>query len=158
MRAFLLPARLDHRVVIRLSLFMLVALMMLGCNPIDQRTFDPNANRPPVVPDKVDNKPAVKPFIEIVEGTSPDIYKVPLQQAVKTALAHKRNILFMIDGLAPPQKTPEEQLAVLKTLLDGLVTPIATQVTEAGALPIQLDIRLGTDPTVRQSVVRINVR
>lgn len=139
-------------------IFIPAIIALQGCNPIDQRTFNPNANRPPVVRIKADNGPATKPFIEIVQGTSPDVYKAPLQQSVKAALAHKSNILFIIDGLAPPQKTPEEQQAVLKALLNELVVPVATQITEAGALPIQLDIRVETDSSVKQSVVRINVR
>ncbi|MDF7673493.1 hypothetical protein PT277_01795 [Acetobacteraceae bacterium ESL0709] len=146
------------RIFLQLPLFMLTAAILQGCNPIDQRTFDPNANRPPVVPPKVDHTPKAKPFIEIVEGTPPDVYRAPLQQAVKTALAHKPNILFTIEGLAPPQATPQEQFASLKVLLDSLVVPIATQITEAGAQPIQLDIRVGTDRSIKQSVVRINVR
>ncbi|QHI96333.1 hypothetical protein GT348_01415 [Aristophania vespae] len=136
--------------------FFLVALQ--GCTPIDQRTFNADAGKPPVLHKKHYFTPDKKPFVEIVQGTSQDVYGAPLKKAVKAALTQKKNILFIVEGLSPLQKTPEEQVTHMTALLNELVVPVATQISDAGALPIQIDMRLRTAPLLKQAVVRINVR
>ncbi|MUG05204.1 hypothetical protein GM556_06565 [Bombella sp. ESL0378] len=144
----------------RTALFALLATPLWGCNPIDQRTFDPQAGRPPRVaapalPVAAPGKPA---FLQIIEGTPEEEYGPAVEKAAKLALSRKSNILFTVQGIAPMQKTPEAERETLHTLTQNLVSPVANHILAAGARPIQLDMRVSTDPTVHSNMVRIYVR
>lgn len=145
---------------IRSALLITLATPLWGCDPIDQRTFDPQAGRPPRVaapalPVAAPGKPA---FLQIVDGTPEDEYGPAVEKATKLALSRKNNILFIIQGIAPMQKTPEAERETLHTLTQDLVAHVASHALAAGARPIQLDMRVSADPTVHSNMVRIYVR
>lgn len=151
-----------HRSVLRVrsAALAVLAASLCGCNPIDQRTFDPQAGRPPKVaapalPATPPGKPA---FLQIAGGTPEDDYGPQVEKATKLALSRKRNILFIVQGMAPMQKTPEAETKSLQSLTKDLVNPVASHILAAGARPIQLDMRVGSDPTVQNNMVRIYVR
>lgn len=151
-----------HRSVPRVCSAILAGLMasLCGCNPIDQRTFDPQAGRPPKVaaptlPPTTPGKPA---FLQIAGGTPEQTYGPEVEKATKLALSRKSNILFIVQGIAPMQKTPDAEAESLHRLTQELVNPVASHILAAGARPIQLDMRASSDPTVQNNMVRIYVR
>ncbi|MXV43817.1 hypothetical protein GS501_01955 [Saccharibacter sp. 17.LH.SD] len=132
---------------------------VVGCSPLDQRTFDPRAGTPPkpyIAPVVAPTPKA--PFLQIMEGTPESDYAAPVETATKAALARKSNILFIIQGIAPMQSTPDKQLQILSDLTQNLVVPVAKRIQAAGALPIQIEMRASTDSTVSHAMVRVNVR
>lgn len=131
-----------------------------GCAPIGQRTFDPEAGRPPQValPPEPPPKPGKRPFIEIMDGTPDEDYAQALDKAVRLALTRKPNILFVVEAAAPMQAAPAAQVKILQGLTRRLALPVGNRIIAAGAEPIQLDMRAVTDPLLKQAVVRINVR
>ncbi|QDH15427.1 hypothetical protein E3E11_05705 [Oecophyllibacter saccharovorans] len=136
-------------------------VLVAGCAPIDQRTFNPQASMPPkvVAPVPVRHKaPSRHPFIEIMAGTPREDYATPVAKAVRMALARKPNILFIVEAAAPMQPTPARQVAALSGLTRDLATPIGEEIVKAGAEPLQLEMRAVTDPDLQQGRVRINVR
>ena len=151
-----------HRSVSRVRSAALAVLTasLCGCNPIDQRTFDPQAGRPPKVaaPALPATPPGRPAFLQIAGGTPETEYGPQVEKATKLALSRKRNILFIVQGMAPMQKTAEAETQALQHLTKELVSPVASHILAAGARPIQLDMRVGSDPTVQNNMVRIYVR
>ena len=151
-----------HRSVLRVWPVVLAGLTasLCGCNPIDQRTFDPQAGRPPQVaapalPAAAPGRPA---FLQITGGTPEQTYGPEVEKATKLALSRKSNILFIFQGMAPMQKTPDAEAESLHRLTQELVNPVASHILAAGARPIQIDMRASSDPTIQNNMVRIYVR
>lgn len=145
---------------IRSAFLMTLATPLWGCNPIDQRTFDPQAGRPPRVaapalPVSAPGKPA---FLQIIDGTPEDEYGPAVEKATKLALSRKANILFIVQGITPMQQTPEAERQTLHDITQHLVSSVGHHILAAGARPIQLDMRVSADPTVHNNMVRIYVR
>lgn len=140
-------------------LFSLVGLGFQGCAPLDQRTFDPNAGKPPQVHVTQPMPPKKQPpFLQVVEGTPESDYAGPIEKATKIALNRKPNVLFIVQGIAPMQNTPDKQAQTLNNLTQHLAVPVTNHIVAAGARPVQIDMRVATDPTAHQAMVRINVR
>lgn len=154
--AFLAP---NSAMRFRLACLALLTAPLFGCDPIDQRTFDPTAGKPPQIPAPqptlIHEKPA---FMEISEGTAEAEYGPAVEKATKLALTHKSNMLFIIESMAPMQETPEADVRILQNLTKDLTTHIAKHVLTAGARPIQLDMRATTNPAIQKPLVRIYVR
>ncbi|MPV99670.1 hypothetical protein [Bombella apis] len=144
----------------RSTALLLLTASLCGCKPIDQRTFDAQAGRPPrtatpALPAPAPEKPA---FLQIAGGTPERDYGPAVEKATKLALGRKSNILFIIQGMAPMQQTPEAERQSLQQLTETLVNPVASHVLAAGARPIQLEMKVGSSPTVQNNMVRIYVR
>lgn len=137
-------------------------LVLADCAPIDQRFFNPDAGQPPkpYIPVKTVqnnvNRPAA--FLQIIEGTPEEDYGPAIDSAVKIALQRKRNILFIVQGLAPMQDTSDAQAKALVDLTENLATPVAARILKAGAAPVQIEMQAATDPAIHQAMVRVNVR
>ncbi len=145
---------------VRFTVLLLLAAPLCACNPIDQRTFDAQAGRPPKtaappLPTPTPEKPA---FLQIAGGTPEQDYGPAVEKATKLALSRKTNILFIVQGMAPMQKTPEAETQSLQHLTQTLVNPVASHILAAGARPIQLEMRVGSNPTLQSDMVRIYVR
>lgn len=132
---------------------------MQGCAPIDQRTFNPNAGKPPRPHSTPPAPPKTQaPFLQILDATPQSDYATPVDTAAKMALSRKPNILFIVQGIAPMQNTPDKQAQILTELTQRLVVPVANRIVAAGARPIQIDMRVSTDSTAQHAMVRVNVR
>lgn len=141
-------------------LFISIGGGLQGCAPIDQRTFDPTASKPPTRAHAIPPAPPQKqvPFLQILEGTPEREYTAPVDKAAKIALSRKSNILFVIQSIAPMHSTPDQQAKALSDITKNLAVPIAQRIIAAGARPIQIDMRAYTDSTVQSAMVRVNVR
>ncbi|EHH67480.1 hypothetical protein [Gluconobacter morbifer] len=150
------PARL----LALLGAVILTAPLLSGCKLVDQRTFNPNAGRPPqpVVPPAPPAPPAKPPFLQIRSGTPESEYGPIVDRAVRAALAHKANVLFIVQGLAPMQASPDEQARVLTDLTKKQLAPLGARIARAGAQPIQIEMHAATDPSLKDAVMRVDVR
>jgi hypothetical protein len=108
----------------RIAVLLLVAGLG-GCTLVDQRTFNAEAGKPPVVPPPP-GPPAQKPLITIdFSGVRPD-YAEALRQAVEQAVSRKPSVAFEVATVVPNKGTPAEQVAAATGL-----TPDARDVARA---------------------------
>ena len=104
---------------------LLLLLAVGACTLVDQRTFDANAGKPPVIPPPP-GPPAQKPLITIeFGGVRPD-YAEALRQAVEGAVARKPSVAFEVATVVPNTGTPAEQIPAATGL-----TPDARDVARA---------------------------
>ena len=99
-----------------------LAVLLCGCTLVDQRTFNPNAGKPPVIP-QPPGPPAQLPLVTIDFGQPNPDYAESLRQAVDSALARKPDAEFEVATVVPATGTPADQVAAAQTL-----TPDARQV------------------------------
>lgn len=87
----------------------LSALLLAGCKLVDQRTFDPQAGRPPAVP-RPPAPPGPQPD-RMLDGLAPLVtirlgqdttYDQAVEQATAAALARKRDAQFTVLTAVPP--------------------------------------------------------
>ncbi len=102
----------------RAVLLALLLAALGGCTLIDQRTFNPEAGAPPVVPKPP--VPAPQPD-RMLDGTVPFVgfragqdtgYDAAVAQAVAAALARKRDAQFTVLTAVPPGTADSEAAAV----------------------------------------------
>lgn len=118
-----------------------------GCKLVDQRTFDPNAGRPPVphVPHHPGPKP-IAPFLVVRAGTPEAEWRPVVTHAAQVALARKPGVLFVLTGLAPDHATPADQVRALGAVASGDERAVADAIIAAGAPPLQVQMQVRTDP------------
>ncbi|GBD57197.1 hypothetical protein [Gluconobacter wancherniae] len=155
-RSLLAPSRTGTLVLGTL----LLAPALTGCKLIDQRTFDPNAGKPPkpYIPPTPPGPAPKAPFLQIEAGTPASEYGPIVEKAAKAALARKPNVLFIVQGYAPMQPDPAAQAQTLSDLTKQQIAPIADRIAAAGAQPIQIEIHATTDPSIQHARVRVDVR
>ncbi|GBR68565.1 hypothetical protein [Gluconobacter kanchanaburiensis] len=139
---------------------LLVMPLLSGCKLLDQRTFNPNAGKPPhpYIPPAPPGPPPHAPFLSVSEGTPESEYGPVVERAAKTALSRKENVLFIVQAFAPPQATPDAQAQALTEVTDHLAAPVAAHLTKAGAQPIQIEMHAITDGSTAKPFVRVDVR
>ena len=106
-------------------LLVLAVVALGGCTLIDQRTFDANAGKPPVIPPPP-GPPAQIPLLVIDLGQPHPDYDQALRQAVEDAVSRKPSVRFEVATVVPGTGTPEEQVAAATA-----VTPEARDVARA---------------------------
>jgi len=139
---------------------LLVTPWLAGCNLIDQRTFNPQAGKPPkpyVPPAPPAPKPK-PPFLQIEDGTPESDYGPIVDKAVKAALARKENVLFIVQLLVPLQNDPAAQAKAMTEATQTDLEPVARRINTAGAQPIQIEMHAIADGSVKHPVVRVDVR
>jgi hypothetical protein len=118
---------------VKLGLVLALA-SLCGCTLIDQRTFNPDADKAPVIAKPV-AAPAPPPqigpppLLTIVPGATSAVYKTPLHDAVAAALARKPTVVFdVVEMIAPdtPGDAPlgAEAVAVARLIVgQGVPAP-----------------------------------
>ncbi|WP_415525754.1 hypothetical protein [Gluconobacter sp.] len=140
---------------------LLLAMPLLsGCKLLDQRTFNPNAGKPPqpYIPPAPPGPPPHAPFLSVSEGTPESEYGPIVERAAKAALSRKPNVLFTVQAFAPPQPTPDAQAQALTDVTNHLGALVAAHLAKAGAQPIQIEMHAITDPSATKPFVRVDVR
>ena len=110
--------------------------VLCGCTLVDQRTFNPDAGKPPVIPQRP-GPPAILPLVTIDFGQPDPDYAEPLRQAVDSALARKPDAKFEVATVVPATGTPADQVSAAQTL-----TPDARQIARAIAADGVADERI----------------
>lgn len=137
-----------------------MALVLSGCDLLDQRTFNPRASRPPKVyiPPPPPGPPPIPPLIDLVAGTPKQEWIGPVHDVVRKALARKPNILFLVQALAPPGADDAATRDKLSHLVGVEGQAIADEIVAAGAAPNQVEMSAMPDSTVTEPRIRVYVR
>ncbi|MGC5748765.1 hypothetical protein J4P41_09015 [Gluconobacter sp. NFX36] len=139
---------------------LLVTPLLAGCQLIDQRTFNPQAGKPPrpyIPPAPPAPKPK-PPFLQIEGGTPEAEYGPAVDKAVKAALARKENVLFIVQLLVPLQNDPSAQAKAMTEATQSDLQPVAHRINTAGAQQIQIEMHAVADGSVTHPVIRVDVR
>ncbi|CAI9119588.1 hypothetical protein [Brytella acorum] len=134
------------------------ALALNACAPLDQRTFDPSAGRPPKVhvPLPPPAPPAKPPFVQIMAGTPESVWQPDVEKVTRLALQRKPNILFVLTAIVPRDGSPPAQADALAALVQGDERAVAQAMVDAGASggQIEMDARVedGAKPHIRVDV------
>ncbi|WP_242010213.1 hypothetical protein [Acetobacter conturbans] len=149
-----------RRHVLRGGLAGVAVVALSGCDLLDQRTFNPRASRPPKVyiPPPPPGPPPIPPLIDLVGGTPQQEWADPVRDVVKKALAHKPNILFLVQALAPPGADEAATRTVLSHLVSTDAQAVADAIVAAGATPAQVEMSAMPDSTVTEPHIRVYVR
>ncbi|WP_254454688.1 hypothetical protein [Acetobacter estunensis] len=133
---------------------------LAGCKLLDQRTFDPNASRPPKVyiPPPPPGPPPIPPLIEVMAGTPRSQWESAVQTVTRKALDRKPNILFLVRVLAPPGTSEDATRDALQRVLAEEGQPIADTIVGAGADPAQVEMSAMPDSSVASPRVQVYVR
>lgn len=140
---------------------LLCCAWLCGCKLIDQRTFDRNADRPPVphVHAPIARAVATTPPLFVVHSGQPDDEWQPnLRGAVSEALARKPNALFTVQSVVPVAASPAAEAAALQGATAGIGRSVADALGVDGAPPAQIQMSAATDPAIKSPEVRIFVR
>ncbi|WP_252347448.1 hypothetical protein [Gluconobacter sp. P5H9_d] len=139
---------------------LLATPLLAGCKLVDQRTFNPQAGKPPqpYIPPPPPAPKAKPPFLQIEGGTPESEYGPVVDQAVKSALARKENVLFIVRLLVPLQSDPAAQAKAMTEATQTDLEPVAHRISTAGAQPIQIEMHALTDPSVQHPLIRVDVR
>lgn len=155
---------------LRVVLAMGLMAGMAGCKLLDQKTFNPQAGvePKPYIPPPPPGPPPVPPLIELVAGTPQAQWKGPVEQIAHKALARKKEVLFVISCLVPPQAAPDssgsdqagqaaEQSALLALVQhDG--HDVMQALMDAGVPQTQVEMSAMPDSAVTKPTVRVYVR
>ena len=131
------------------------ALTLNACAPLDQRTFDPSAGRPPKV-HVPPAPPAKPPFVQIMAGTPESLWQPDVEKVTRLAIQRKPNILFILTAIVPRDGSPSAQAEALAALVQGDERAVAQAMVKAGASggQIEMDARAedGAKPHIRVDV------
>ena len=139
--------------MIRITL--LCATLLAGCTLVDQRTFDRNAGKPPVVPPPP-GPVAAPPLVTIDFGKPNPDYAGILHQAVQQALARKPTVQFDVVTVVPATGTPAEQVAAA-TGLTGSARDIARAINADGVDDERIHLAARADAGVGTRQVQVFV-
>ncbi|MBR2125000.1 MAG: hypothetical protein IJ934_07595 [Acetobacter sp.] len=139
---------------------LIVAFLVSGCKIIDQRTFDPNAGRPPRIPESepAPAPPAVPPLMVIQAGTPQEQWKEPVKNIVHEALARKRSVLFMVHCLVPQSNALNTEQSAMLNLVQGEGLAIMQSIIAAGVPEAQVEMSTMTKSTLKKPVIEVYVR
>ncbi len=140
----------------RPSLACLLAATLCGCTLIDQRTFDPKAGLPPVIPAPA-GPPAIVPLLTIdFSKPNPD-YTEAVRQAVAAAVARKPDVAFEVATVVPNTGTPAQQVSAAETLTPD-ARAIARDIAEDGVPDERIELTARALPGVTARQVQVFVR
>jgi hypothetical protein len=141
---------------------LLVPLLAAGCALVDQRTFDPQAGTPPVVPKPAAPAPqpdrvlhGLPPFVTIRPGQDRG-YDAAVAQAVTAALARKRDAQFIVLTAVPPG-TDEAQAAAVGALAPEAAR-VAGLVARRGVPAGRVQLQARAEPNLAAPELRLYVR
>ncbi|MCQ8241643.1 hypothetical protein [Rhizosaccharibacter radicis] len=134
-----------------------------GCKLVDQRTFNPSANRPPPPPVLPAGPPGrapapVPPLAAIPEGAPPESWKAALSGVARAALDRKPNVLFRVISRVPTRGGPDAQATALASAGKGTAQQVADVLTAAGAAPAQVELSGESVPGLTGPDVQVFVK
>ncbi len=129
-----------------------------ACHLIDQRDFNPEAGKPPVVK-KAAAPAAAGPgaLLTISYANGDPAYAHELAASVTRALTAKPNVLFSVQTLVPLEGNADAQAAALQAAA-GTGREVAEAIVTDGADQGQIELAVRADPEVKAKVVRIFVQ
>ena len=141
----------------------LVLLAVLGgCTLIDQRTFNPEAGAPPIVPKPP--VPAPQPD-RTLDGAVPFVgfrighdtgYEPAIAQAVTVALARKRDAQFTVLTAVPPGTADTEAAAVAAVAPEA--ARVASLIIRRGVPAARVQLQARSEPNLAAPELRVYVR
>lgn len=139
----------------------LLALVLGGCALVDQRTFDPQAGTPPVVPkppaaaaqpDRALDGMAAFVTIRLGQDTG---YDAAVAKATAAALARKRDARFTVLTAVPPGTTDTEATAVAEVAPEA--ARIASVIERHGVPASRVQLQARAEPNLTARELRIYV-
>ncbi len=132
----------------------LLLLLGAGCTLVDQRTFNPQAGKRPVV---AAIGPGPAPPLVTVDYAKPNPqYAAALHQAVADAVAAKPDVQFDVVTVVPASGTPAEQVAAA-TGLTASAREIARAINGDGIDDDRIHLEARTDQAIASRQVRVFV-
>lgn len=137
-----------------------VVILLAGCEPIDQRTFDKTAGLPPTPPSPPTgpSRPAPPPFLQIVVGTPEAEWKPAVTKATQIALARKPNVLFTVTAIVPRQESPSQQTQAMEQVAAGDERAVAEAMVAAAAPGYQIELQARAEGDGQHALIRVDVR
>jgi hypothetical protein len=135
-----------------------VALVLGGCDPVGQRTFVANADkppRPPVLPASL-TRPQSTALVVIAFPAAQDWHDT-LGVAVGLARARKPNVLFTVESAVARAGSPAAQADALARAASD-ANDVARAIVADGVDRSQVELTAVTDPGAAQEEIRIYVR
>lgn len=131
--------------------------LLAACHLIDQRDFDPNADRPPhpIVARRVPAAP--RPLITIRYDIPDPDYRDALAVAVDAARRRKPDVLFRVVTVVPARGTPVEQ-ARAAALASRSGREVAEAIAADGADIGEIELAARVDPAAQVKEVRVYVQ
>ena len=127
-----------------------------GCHLVDQRDFNANAGRPPVLP-HVSAAIAPAPSLVTIRYATPDPqYREALAAAVRRALARKPDVLFTVTTSIPALSAPDQQ-AEQAASASSSGREVAQAIIDAGAVAGQVEQAVRVQPGLSVREVQVNV-
>jgi hypothetical protein len=147
---------LPHRLPLRFWAALPITVLA-GCHLVDQRDFDRQAGRPPVVkaaPSVVLAGP--RPLLRIAYDNPDPDYSQALSAAVKRAMAVKPDVLFTVQTLVPLSGTPDAQ-AIAQSAAAVTGREIAEAIVADGADAGQVELAVKGEAGLKEKEVRVFV-
>ena len=130
--------------------------LLFGCTLVDQRTFNPRAGIPRLLPAPPGPAAAVALVTIDVSKPNPN-YAAELDQAVRDAVGRKSDVVFDVVSVVPATGTPAQQVAAA-TGITGDARDIARAINADGVDDerIHLSARAEAGVTTRQVQVFVH--
>ncbi len=139
----------------RILLAALLLPLLAGCKLIDQRTFNPNADKAPVVAVPPGPAPA-RPLVTIDFNTPDPAYAEALHQAVQQALARKPDVQFDVTTVVPATGSPADQVKAASGL-DAQARQVARTISGDGVDEDNVHLSARADPAVTNRQIQVFV-
>ncbi|MDN6714022.1 MAG: hypothetical protein L0L41_05330, partial [Acetobacter sp.] len=94
----------------------------------------------------------------LVAGTPQAEWKAPVDQIAHKALARKKEVLFVVSCLVPPQAGQEAEQTALQELVQHDGHAIMQELVDAGAPEAQVEMSAMPDSSVTKPTIRVYVR
>ncbi|MFT9067718.1 MAG: hypothetical protein ABF420_06700 [Acetobacter syzygii] len=145
---------------VRVALAICLLTGMAGCKLVDQKTFNHSAGvePKPYIPPPPPGPPPVPPLIELVAGTPQTQWKAPVDQIAREALSRKKDVLFVVSCLVPPQANQDNEQSALLELVQHDGRAVMQELIDAGAPEPQVEMSAMPDSSVTKPTVRVYVR
>ena len=129
--------------------------LLLGCTLVDQRTFDPQAGIPKLVPAAPGPAPTVALVTIDLSKPNPN-YTAALDQAVREAVGRKSDVVFDVVSVVPATGTPAQQVAAA-TGITGDARDIARAINADGVDDDRIHLSARADAAVTTRQVQVFV-
>lgn len=143
---------MHHRTTV---LLLAAATVLAGCTLVDQRTFNPDAGRPPAIATPP-GPPPVVPLVTIDFDKAAVEYRQPLTQAVQQALARKQSAEFDVVTVVPATGTPDQQVAAA-TAITPDARSVARAINASGVDDSHIHLSARAEPGVSSRQVQVFV-
>lgn len=139
-----------------------VLLLLAGCKLVDQRTFDANAGRPPVLPTaptalaQPDRTLGGMPPLVTVRFGQDTAYEATVAQATRAALHQKPDARFTVLTAVPPGTADAEVAAA--TTVGPAATHLAQVIERQGVPPSRVALEARPEANLAAVELRVYVR